>query len=148
MTLIVARIYKENIYIESDSKITDERLVRSDPLCGILKTLILHPFVSVSFAGNVNYAELAIKNFFKYAIDDVNVLLQMLLNINIESCNATDFIVATITDRTPRLFKISDGQVIDGAESAWIGDIKGFEIYQREFHSQKNTVSLKEKIRT
>ncbi|MFT5719987.1 MAG: hypothetical protein ACI9W6_000276 [Motiliproteus sp.] len=85
MTLVVARIDKENIFIESDSKITDERLVRSNPLCGLLKTFILHPFVSMSFAGNVVFAELELRKFFDEKIENVNVLLSMLRDINIES---------------------------------------------------------------
>ena len=56
MSLIVARIVEDNIYIESDSKITDDRLVRSDPLCGLLKTLILNPVICISFAGIVHFA--------------------------------------------------------------------------------------------
>lgn len=61
MTLVVARIDNEYIYIESDSKSTDDRLVRSDPLCGLLKTLILNPFICVSFSGTVSFPELALK---------------------------------------------------------------------------------------
>lgn len=147
MTLVVARIYNENIYIESDSKVTDDRLVRSDPLCGLLKTLILHPFICISFAGNVTFAELALKKFFEYKIEDVNTLLRMLLDTNIESGNATDFIIATINGRVPRLFKVSDGEVTKDIGNAWIGDQEGFEIYQKEFHALEAEVPLKEKMR-
>lgn len=147
MTLVVARIENENIYIESDSKVTDDRLVRSDPLCGLLKTLILHPFICISFAGNVTFAELALKRFFNDKIEDVNTLLSMLRSINIESENSTDFLVATINDRVPRLFKISDKQVTFNIQNAWIGDQEGFEIYQKEFHTQEADTPLKDKMR-
>jgi hypothetical protein len=147
MTLVVARIDQENIYIESDSKITDDRLVRSDPLCGLLKTLILNPFVCVSFAGNVHYAELAITRFFEQSIEDINTLLAMLRDTNVESGNATDFIVATIMGRVPRLFKISDGSVQQGIDNAWIGDHEGFQIYQRGFHEQDDETPTKDKMR-
>ncbi|MCK5311852.1 MAG: hypothetical protein KAJ62_07075 [Desulfobacteraceae bacterium] len=146
MTLVVARIVEENIYIESDSKITDERLVRSDPLCGLLKTLILHPFICVSFAGNVHFAELALKKFFDQRIGDINILLSMLREINLESDNSTDFIVATILGRVPRLFKVSDGTVTKDIEHAWIGDHEGFEIYQKETHSIDDDIPLKDKM--
>jgi len=146
MTLIVARIEEDNIYIESDSKITDDRLVRSDPLCGLLKTLILHPFVCISFAGKVYFAEIALKKYFDQSINDVNVLLEMLRDVNIESENTTDFIVATINGRIPRLFKVSDGLVTSDIENAWIGDHEGFELYQKEFHTLDGDIPLKEKI--
>ena len=134
MTLVVARIDEENIYIQSDSRITDDSSVRSDPLCGLLKTLILHPFVSVSFAGNVHFAEKAIQRFFDKGIEDVEVLLSMLREISIESDNTTDFIVAAINEGQPKLFKVTNGAVVRGFINTWIGDSDGFNQYQTEFH--------------
>ncbi len=147
MTLVVARIDSEKIFIESDSKITDDRLVRSDPLCGLMKTLILNPLLCISFAGKVYYAELAIKRFFENKIESINTLLNMLLGVNTESEDSTDFIVATIHGRVPRLFKVSNGEVTKNIQNAWIGDQEGFEIYQREFHAQEVEMPLKDKMR-
>ncbi len=53
MTLVIARIIWNEINIESDSRVTDERRVKKDPLCWVLKTLILHPVISLSYAGNI-----------------------------------------------------------------------------------------------
>jgi hypothetical protein len=147
MTLVVARIVEDNIFIESDSKVTDERLVRDNPLCGLLKTFILHPFVSVSFAGNISFAECALKKFFEQKINDINILLTMLRDINIESGNSTDFLVATIIGKVPQLFKVSDGAVENNIVNAWIGDIDGFKVYQREYHSAPENSETKDKMK-
>ncbi len=148
MTLVVARIEGDNIYIESDSKITDDRAVRSSPLCGLLKTLILHPFVSVSFAGNVHYAEQAINRFIQNnRFDNIYPLIQLLINANIESGNTVDFIVATINGRIPRLYKITNGILEQDISNAWIGDYDGFAVYQREFITQDESLDVKDRMR-
>lgn len=148
MTLVVARIVEDNIFIESDSKITDERLVKNNPLCGLLKTFILHPFVSISFAGNIVFAELALKKVFEQKIEDVNVLLTMLSDINIESRNTTDFIVATIIGKIPKLYKVADGNVESNILNAWIGDVDGFQVYQKEYHSTQEHSEIKERMKS
>lgn len=146
MTLVVARIDGCNIYINSDSKITDDRLVRTDPLCGLLKTLILRPFVCVSFAGNVKFAESAIRIFFDRKIDDINSLLCLTLDANVESECSTDFLVATVIERTPLLFKVANKK-ITREKVAWIGDKDGFEFYQQEFNTRYVDLPMKDRAR-
>lgn len=148
MTLVVARIENQNIYIESDSKITDENAIRSNPLCGLLKTLILHPCVCVSFAGNVHYAEQAINRFFQNnKFDNILPLIQLLVEANIESGNTVDFIVATINGRVPRLYKITDGTLEQDISNAWIGDHDGFSVYQKGFIFQEEGIDIKDRMR-
>ena len=60
MTIVIGRIIDNDIYIESDSRITDFRLVQTNLLTGLLKTIILNPFLCLSFAGFVEYAEKAL----------------------------------------------------------------------------------------
>lgn len=153
MTLIVARIDDDTIYIESDSRITDESKVKTEPLCGLLKTLVLHPFFCVSFAGNVHFAEEAIKEFFdvqKSASSLGNAfekLLDLLVSKNIESEETTDFIVASILDKCPKLYRIEGGELTKDLTVAWIGDLDGFEYYQTQYHETSVEVDGKVRMR-
>lgn len=133
MTLIIARIIWEEINIESDSKVTDESILTNNPLCWVIKTLILHPCISLSYAGNLFYAEKALERFFDEKITNNNVFLNMLLEINIESDNETDFILTSIIDNKPKIFKVSNWKV-EKSWTFWIWDIEGFNLYQQEYH--------------
>lgn len=146
MTLVVARIHEGKIYLESDSKITDEKFVRSNPLSGMLKTLIIHPFVCVSFSGNVYFAKKAIEIFFEKKIEQLDLLISILLAINNESNNTTDFIVASVIGDIPKLFKISDAKVEQDLTSAWIGDKDGFEYFQKVFYTSDKTIPMMSRI--
>lgn len=146
MTLVVARATADNIYIESDSKITDERLVRSDPLCGVLKTIIYHPFLCISFSGNVALAEIAIKRLVNQKLNELDQILNTLLRANIDSKNTTDFIVASIIRKIPRLFRVSNGTIERDLKSVWIGDHDGFELYQANYHELNETLPTKDRM--
>lgn len=72
MTLIVSRIENRQMKIISDSKITDKNAVRNNPLAGNLKSFILSPQLSVSFAGKVYFAEKFLSLFFSKKIKTFN----------------------------------------------------------------------------
>lgn len=156
MTLVVARLIDENICIQSDSRVTDPKLVNSNPLCGLLKTVMPHPFICLSFAGDVHFAEIAVQrsvdfakqNFIGMKIITVDQLLDMLLDLNKVSKNSTDFIVGTIVGRKPKLFKISNGVIERDLLNAWIGDKQGFDCYQQEYHKLDNAMSPQERMRS
>ena len=150
MSLIVGKIVGRNIYIESDSKVTDQNLVRNNPLCGILKTLILHPFVCISFAGNIYFAEEVFKVLFEKMVKvnwNINLLLQMLLMAHRNSNQKTDFAVASIIGKQPSLFKISNGEIQSNILNFWLGDQQGFEFYQQAFHTIEERLPTEEKMR-
>ncbi len=133
MSLIIAKIINGKIYIESDSKVTDKDTVRTDPLCGLLKTIIIHPFISISFAGVIYFAEKALKNIFEVNEFDLNSLTELLYNTHIESDNKTDFIIASIINNEPILIKISNKIIEQGVKSAWIGEPDGFNYFQSKY---------------
>jgi hypothetical protein len=137
MTLIVSRIEKKQIKIISDSKITDKNAVRNNPLLGNLKSFILSPQLSVSFAGNVFFAEKFLSIYYSKKIRTLQELKICCLALNNESNDETDFLIASLTDK-PNLHKISGRKIIDNLENAWIGDKIGFEKYQESFHNDKS----------
>ncbi|HEY9117661.1 MAG TPA: hypothetical protein VIN11_07530 [Roseivirga sp.] len=135
MTLVVGRVLADGkILIKSDSKITDLTSVKNEPLCGALKSLILHPNVSVSFAGNVTYAEEALKLFYEQRIDGLKRLLDLLLIIHNKSNNGTDFVVATLENNKSIFYKVSNFKIESSNSSFWIGDSDAFSEYQELYH--------------
>lgn len=137
MTLIVSRIEKNQIKIISDSKITDKNAVRNNPLTGNLKSFILTPQISVSFAGNVHYAEKFLSLYFSKKIKTFEELKFYCLALNNESNNKTDFIIASLVNK-PTLHKISNRKISDNLQNTWIGDKLGFEKYQEAFHNKQS----------
>ena len=135
MSLVVGRIVDNKISIISDSKVTNKDFAKNSPLIGVLKTLILDPQTSLSYTGKIYYIEIALDNYLQMKAKTVDDVLNMLLNVNIESNNETDFVLATIHNNIPKLYKISNGQIVRDISFFWIGDKKGYEIYQREFHT-------------
>lgn len=153
MTLVVGRIEGKNIFIESDSKISDENLAKHNPLYGMLKTIIISPFLCISFASNnINFVEDALKSFFEKTdwsadkLSNIDTLLNMLLAVNKKSNNTTDFALASITNGEPMLFKISNGIIERGITHFWLGNINGFNIYQREYLSLDENISIEQKM--
>jgi len=133
MSLIIAKIISGKIYIESDTKITDKDAVRTDPLCGLLKTIIIHPCISISFAGVIYFAEKALKNIFEINEFDLNSLTELLYNSHIKSGNKTDFIIASLINNEPKLIKISNNKIEHDVNSAWIGEYDGFKYFQSNY---------------
>ena len=64
MSLVICKNINNKIFIESDSRITVINAAREESFYGILKTIIFHPKISFSFAGNIYLAEKAIKEIF------------------------------------------------------------------------------------
>ncbi len=142
MTLIVGRIVNEKIYIESDTKITDDSSAKDNPLLGSLKIIIFHPFISLTFAGKLYFAERAVKEILSHRKLRIKDILGILLTYNKESIDAsegnsdleTDFVLAVIENKKPRLFKIVGGQLEADIESFWLGNKRAFNIYQKHYH--------------
>ncbi len=134
MTLIIARISQNFLRIDSDSKITDPLVAsnRNNIFSSLLKTIILNPTISVSYAGGVETAQKAIEELYKLNDFNINVVKAELLKVNIDSQYETDFLIASLENR-PLLYKISNGEINVSDQSQWIGDIDGFNLFQKNF---------------
>lgn len=134
MTLVVGRIFQGGIRIDSDSKITDPQIVdnRNNIFSGLLKTIILNPNISVSYAGGVEIAQKAIEELYKLNSFEINSVKSLLLKINIDNNYETDFLIASLENQ-PLLYKISNGKIEPSNSSHWIGDIDGFNLFQSEY---------------
>ncbi len=134
MTLVVGRITQGGIRIDSDSKITNpnEASNQNNIFSGLLKTIVLNPNISVSYAGGVETAQLAIEELYKLGNFDIFKVKSKLLEINKDCKSETDFLIATLENQ-PLLYKISKGEISISNSFHWIGDIKGFNLFQSEF---------------
>ncbi|WP_298551036.1 hypothetical protein [uncultured Algibacter sp.] len=146
MTLIICRQIKEKIYIVSDSKVTDKNAVRNNPLAGNLKSLILNPYLSLSFAGNIHFAEKILELFYSNKIANLQQLVLECLKANIESNNETDFIIASLENGNPVIIKISNKTAQQNQQNAWIGNQLAFNKFQEYYHSTESDKKESSKI--
>jgi len=147
MTLVIAKIVNDDIQIISDTKITDIFLGSQNPLLGQLKTVLLNPYISISFSGLPSYAQEVLQAFYLQELPNynsilvVNSILLKCLEINRKSGNLTNFILCFIYQNKPHIYKIANSQIEQNLKNAWIGDIKGFNKYQEHYHQ---SIKLKE----
>jgi hypothetical protein len=146
MSLIICRQIEEKIYIVSDSKVTDKNAVRNNPLSGNLKCLILNPYLSLCFAGNIYYAEKILELFYKNKTLNLQQLVLECLRANIESNNETDFIVASLENGNKIIIKISNKTAQQNQQNAWIGNSQAFNKFQEYYHSTKSDKKESSKI--
>lgn len=132
MTLVVARKTDEILQIESDSKINDRNTVRNGPFLGVLKTLIITPNLSISYAGRIRPAEIALEEVFKLSTWNSRQLYQHLLQANIESDNETDFLVCFTHGLKSSITKIADGMISEDQQYAWIGDHEAYQFFNEK----------------
>jgi tetratricopeptide (TPR) repeat protein len=134
MSLIVARKHKNNLIVLSDTKLTYRHEERNSPRDGTIKTIILSPDVAVSYAGDVYFAEEALKEVGDSV--EVSDIESILLKYHNESRRTTDFILAVGFDN-PYLIEIKDG-ASNQTDNSWIGSYEGFRHFQVSFLSEPN----------
>src|SRR5680860_814462 len=134
MTLVVGRICQESLRIESDSRITDPNIASNNNniFSGLLKSIVLNPSLSISYAGGVETAQKAIEIIYSLPILNITIVKAELLRIHRNSDMETDFLIASIENQ-PLLYKISEGKVDVSNSFQWIGDLEGFDYYQRQY---------------
>lgn len=134
MSLIVARKYNDNLIILSDTKLTYRYEEKNSPKDGTIKTIILSSNKAVCYAGDVHFAELALKEIAEDL--DVSRIESILMKYHHESEQATDFILA-FSEENIVLVEIKNG-ISQITDNSWIGSIGGFNQYQSSFLSNAN----------
>lgn len=138
MTLVIAKIIRDDIQIISDTKITDIYFGSENPLKGQLKTIILTPFITLSFSGNPEYAKDILKLFYNGQILNFQMLTIKCFEKNRESGNQTHFLICNYNKNIPYIFKIANYQIEQNLKTAWIGDKIGFNKYQEYYHTSES----------
>lgn len=143
MTLVVAKIVEDDIQIMSDTKISDIYLGSQNPLFGQLKTVLLNPYITISFSGLPDYVKDVLQPFYQKKFPNsnsilvVNSILFKCLEVNKKSDNLINFIVCIMYQNKPKIFRISNYKIEHNLKTAWIGDIIGFNKYQEHYHSSE-----------
>lgn len=143
MSLVVARKFGSQIYIVSDTKITYCNR-ETKPLEGVVKSIILNPFLCVSYAGTVEYANDAIKKYKEkhdyWDFKNQKVIVEHFLDYHKNVSYETEFIIS-FGKPTVKIFEIKNG-LSKVVETSWIGDKDAFELYQNYFITSNTNIGL------
>ncbi len=144
MTLVIGRITQGILRIDSDSKITNPKIAsnRNSIFSGLLKTIILNPRLCISYAGGVDSAQGAVEEVYKIKEQTISNVKKLLIDINKASNYETDFLIGSLENQ-PLLYKISNGEINPTNQNHWIGDISGFNAFQRNFISNLKSTDPK-----
>ena len=121
--------------------LTDLYLESQNSLLGQLRTVLLNPYISISFSGLPDYVQEVLEPFYqkKYpnsnSIRVVDSILFKCLDINRKSDNLTNFIICVLFQNQPKIFRVTNYQIEQNLSTAWIGDKLGFNKYQEYYHS-------------
>lgn len=134
MTLVIGRIIQNTIRIESDSKITDPKIVsnKNSIFSSYLKTIIVNPCLCISYAGDIEFAQNAIEDIYKLNKLSLTNIKELLLQTNKDSNYETDFLIGSLENQS-LLLKISKGIIETSDQNHWIGDIAGLNAFQKNF---------------
>jgi len=155
MTLVVAKKIGNFIQVASDSKLTSDKHEYDNPyLFGALKTVIVNKNTCISFAGiiqrgDINYPSIAFEEIYKDNNVSLSKIVDVLKQVHYDSGYEIDFIVGYHKDTLTELLKIQNGIVCRNADSYWIGDIDGFNLFQRHYLqniSLHNDITIEDKI--
>lgn len=133
MSLIIARKDESKIYIVSDTKLTSptgQVFNKGQQVSAgetVIKTTIINPYSCISFAGNVSFAEAALKSV--SGNESVQEITSKLLANHISSDIAVEYIYTVIENSTPLLFEVKAGACTQ-VENAWIGSQPAFARFQ------------------
>jgi hypothetical protein len=135
MSLVIARKHGEQIFIVSDTKLTDAYGKKIYPTQGIIKSIIVSPHFCLCFAGIADYADGALKSFrqLKIGADTFNQTVQHFFDWHTRVQEKTEFILAFGKPHY-KIVEIKDGGFAETANS-WIGDDKAFRKFQGYFNN-------------
>ncbi len=144
MTLVVAHKTENGILSISDTKLTFDDSRSENPYFGALKSHIIGMGRSLHFAGNIYWAEQALKRIIEKfgainegEFEDVQTLL---IEINRESSGGTDFLL--VDSEICKISKIYDSSCIADCERAYIGDTEAYKIFSANFEESKRLLGI------
>ncbi len=148
MSLVVAKRNGNLISIVSDTKLSypiesfpNYKLAEPDK--GVIKSVILNPFICVSFACNdINNAVEALRKCRLFGTN-VSTLLNYLFSFHRQKRNSIDFIVGISMPSLTKIFEIKSGVKIE-KNSCWIGSLDGFNCFQEKVYDYKRDFNKSE----
>jgi len=140
MSLVVARKIRNAFMMVGDSRLLDPQQSSINlPRDSVIKSLVIAPEFSVSFAGSLSFANDAIRGF-KYEWlkeSKQSQIIDHFYSIHRDSNRQVDFILVW-GEPINKLVQIKDGTYSDTI-SSWIGDAIAFERFQKAFVSNEQS---------
>lgn len=151
MTLVVSKIINGKFINISDSQIMEyvfKPNLQPNPesFNGVVKTVIIHSRLCISYAGNVFYANKVLKEILElhdFTLCEINILL---LRSNCESNHQTIYLAAYIA-KNERIQQsmITQGQVVDFTDRLiFLGDPKAYKVFENKLNELKASGDKKE----
>lgn len=122
MTLVIARRWGSRIIVMSETMISDRNARTPNAIPGRLKSVVVNKRLTVSYAGLSTQAIDAIRAVWTASLTGPQAI-EFLKESSQQYNGEIDYIVCAHDDpESPRLVKIQDGVVFEGADQYWIGD--------------------------
>lgn len=122
MTLVAALRAETRVVIMSDTAIYNRDAVRRDVIPGRLKCIVLNSELTVAYAGLSSQALDVIRQAKRERLN-ANQTAELLVCASDRYGGEIDFLLCSHEDKTnPRLLKIADSRVYEGANYYWIGN--------------------------
>lgn len=126
MTLVIARQFGERIIVVSDTMVSNVDAPRPSIIPGELKSIVVHRYTSIAFAGSVNISIDAIKRARK-ALGESGGLQSAvaILQETSEKFRNTDYVcdfILTTHLGGAKIYQICNGVVQQPSEQCWIGN--------------------------
>jgi hypothetical protein len=133
LTLVVARRVESNgnIHVTADMRITDHAEIKRGYPFAALKNIILSPSTLVAYAGKAELGMHTIRKLRSAPLDDLGAGLLAASREAGGGKHGLDFLIAGVGLGIQRI--TTDG-IEEWRDTAWIGDVAAFEVYQRAYH--------------
>ena len=123
MTLVAALKMGTRIVVLSDTQIDNRDATRPNIIPGRLKSVVLNEALTVSYAGLSSQAMDAIRSVHRGLPQPTEQVFEALVEASGRHHGELDFILCSHEKPdAPRLVKVSDGLVSEGADFYWIGN--------------------------
>lgn len=122
MTLVAALRNKARIVVMSDMAISNRSLARSNSVPGRLKSIVLSTTLTVSYAGNSERALDVIRLISQRSYSAQAAIDELASYASINAGDVEFLVCSHEHPDSPRLVKISDLDVYEGADFYWIGN--------------------------
>jgi hypothetical protein len=145
MSLIVARRFENQLCITSDTKLYhpfhETKGLKANPKEGTIKTVILTDDICISFAGEIDFADMALKELGNETL--VSRVIDCLKKYHQQSKYKTEFLLYH-QGTPPVIYKFKKDEY-GPVQTAWIGDNRAFNLFQESILGTRKKKNINKK---
>jgi hypothetical protein len=132
MTLVVARIQEDAVAVAGDLRATDPHGIRRGYPYAVLKTVLLSPYSTIAFAGDIDAGLQVVRAVAEGADSGHDLLLEVLVSSVGLSHRLVELLL--VSSHPARITRVLGSDIQDNLANAWIGDADAFSAFQRYYH--------------